>query len=1286
MENEVGPDVPEHQSAMGSARSLWGDCLHGAPIVIGGAVLALASLGLGQASATMNQGWRVFVEGVLLAALVLSVALAATYRRQAQRAREETKGHAAELSEHAKTEKDLRRLQNQTQNILESIGDALVALDDDWRIIFLNRQAARLLHRRRRRDLIGKIIWDEIPEVHEGVVLEALQTAALARRVCNVEAWIPGLSRWLEVRVYPRNDGIAVYFGDISERKHNEQELHRTSAALAVALQTQQAIMERSLDVIGVFDADGRIIQISRAAERLWGYSCEALVGRRLLELVHPDDVERTAAVEARLYADGSNTDFFNRIVHRDGHVVEMQWTAVWSVDEGRSFRTARDIGTAQRSERLEAGKREILTGIASRRPLFESLDALCRLFEAQCGHGFAAVVLTDSPARALRVAAPTLPASLREGFGERLLSAEAQALQAGQRISVEDVLHEGLTGTVQALPVHTSDGRVVAALALWRVSAAQRSEVLDRIACGLLPIIAVAIDQDTTYRQLANSERRHRELFEHTPLAMAVYDPQSLRFVAVNDTALAAYGYSRERFLEMTVVDLCVDGEVERLRAHLARRPRGLTQVGRWLHRRRNGEQFYADLQAYDVVSNDAPARIVIMHDVSGHVDTERALLEKDEQMQQLLQDVDEAIFVVDQGAHVRFANLAAARLLGQDVSRLVGHDFPVPVANTPADLSEVQDAEGGLHQVEVRTSLTRWRGQPARVYSLRDVTERRRSGTTTRLLERAIQASINGVLIADVGRSDMPVTWANAAFVRISGLSLHEVLGRSLRALLVADPQSAEAATINTALREQRECLVTLRNTRAGGETVWSQVSIVPVRADSGAVTHFLALVTDLTESRRMQAELAYMTSHDTVTGLPRYEFVEDFLVSTIAEYPAEKLQIMFIDVDRLHSVNEALGHAVGDRVLRELSGRLKTVLGEQGRLTRIASDEFVAVLSNTSDAEAERIAEAARLIAASPFESDGFRVLVTVSIGLSRFPEHGRTAPELVRRAEAAAVRAKRHGRDMVCVFSPDEAQEVEDQRILGGRLREAIRLREMELHYQPQFDCVSGRLLGFEALVRWNNPQYGQVSPTRFIPLAESLGLVAELGQWVLFEAGRQLRAWIDAGYGEVKVAVNVSAQQLLRPGLVELVQSVLSEYRLPPSRLELEFTESTLMESVDRVHSTLARLKSLGVGLALDDFGTGYSSLSYLKQFPLDKLKIDRSFVRDLPGDNSDAAIARTIIGMAHQLRLRVVAEGVETQQQWEFLRSHGCDELQGFFFDMPQPVPRATRWLNTVTA
>lgn len=446
-------------------------------------------------------------------------------------------------------------------------------------------------------------------------------------------------------------------------------------------------------------------------------------------------------------------------------------------------------------------------------------------------------------------------------------------------------------------------------------------------------------------------------------------------------------------------------------------------------------------------------------------------------------------------------------------------------------------------------------------------------------------------------------------------------------------------------------------------------------PVLDDAGNLVRLLGVCQDITDRKlaeidreRIQTELAYRSAHDATTGLERYSVLQTRLDAMVAD---GAVSLLLVDIDGFQAINESVGHACADRVLRVVADRLQAWASDSIAISHLAGDEFAIAVAGGDEASVPALAEAMRAAVAEPIEDSGFHLVLSATVGVSRADVHATTSTELLRRAQAAKERGKDLGGDCVSVFLTEEMHNIEDRMILGGRLRAATRAGEFQLHYQPQFDARSGGLNGFEALLRWDSPTLGPLMPARFIPVAETLGLMPEIGAWVIREACRQARAWLDAGHAGFVVAINVSAHQLRRPGLVEVVSRALADFGIPPGVLELELTESSLLDNVARVRGTLAGLKALGVKLSLDDFGTGYSSLAYLKHFSLDKLKIDQSFVHGLPGNVDDAAIARAIVSIGHQLRLSVAAEGVESAQQGEFLRAIGCDELQGYFYGRP---------------
>jgi diguanylate cyclase (GGDEF)-like protein len=389
------------------------------------------------------------------------------------------------------------------------------------------------------------------------------------------------------------------------------------------------------------------------------------------------------------------------------------------------------------------------------------------------------------------------------------------------------------------------------------------------------------------------------------------------------------------------------------------------------------------------------------------------------------------------------------------------------------------------------------------------------------------------------------------------------------------------------------------------------------------------------------------------------------------------------MFLDLDRFKNVNDSLGHSVGDKLLQEVAARLKSVMRASDTVSRLGGDEFVILMPEAADQAAISVAARKVLETVSrPYSIDGHELMSTPSLGIAIFPGDGQDVETLLRNADAAMYHAKESGRNNYQFFTQDMNARALERLSLERSLRRALERDELRLHYQPQYDLASGRVIGVEALIRWEHPEEGLISPGRFMPFAEETGLILPIGAWVLERACWQNREWQRAALPPVRMSVNISALQFRQPGFAETVRHALAVTGLEARYLELEVTESVIMHDAERVTAALSELKRMGLELAIDDFGTGYSSLSYLKRFPIDRLKIDKSFVRDIPSDGEDAAIISAIIGLTRNLGLRTIAEGVETNEQLEFLREQGCDEVQGYLLSRPLPPEACAQLLR----
>jgi diguanylate cyclase (GGDEF)-like protein/PAS domain S-box-containing protein len=460
---------------------------------------------------------------------------------------------------------------------------------------------------------------------------------------------------------------------------------------------------------------------------------------------------------------------------------------------------------------------------------------------------------------------------------------------------------------------------------------------------------------------------------------------------------------------------------------------------------------------------------------------------------------------------------------------------------------------------------------------------------------------------------------------------------------------------------------------------------VHYLPHFDSAGSVCGYFVMLNDVTARKQDEELLYFLANHDQLTALPNRNLFAEHLGRAIAQEArqGEKLAVLFLDLDRFKNVNDTLGHNAGDVLLQRVAGRLREALRESDLVARLGGDEYTVLLQPLADVQEAAVC-AQKLIdaLARPIEIDGHELFVTCSIGISVFPEDAKDAATLLKNADSAMYKAKEQGKNTYQFFSDEAAAHNFEHLMLETNLRRALEREEFVLHFQPIVDLRQRRVTGMEALVRWQHPDFGMVAPARFIPLAEETGLILPIGAWVLEQACRQTRALQQQGFADLHVAVNLSPKQFRQKNLVRSIAGILARSGLDPRFLELEVTESSIMEHADITIRTLHELKSMGIHLSIDDFGTGYSSLSYLKRFPIDSLKVDQSFVRDIPGDPEDAAIASAVIALGHSLRLTIVAEGVETAEQLTFMRERGCHRVQGYFFARPMTVAELPEYLS----
>jgi diguanylate cyclase (GGDEF)-like protein/PAS domain S-box-containing protein len=641
------------------------------------------------------------------------------------------------------------------------------------------------------------------------------------------------------------------------------------------------------------------------------------------------------------------------------------------------------------------------------------------------------------------------------------------------------------------------------------------------------------------------------------------------------------------------------------------------------------------------------------------------------------LLDSLPIAFVAHDVNGRVLAWNPAAEALLGWRRDEVLGRRSPLPEALThsplPASKSQVPRVHvatraGGLIEVAVATlpasggdgaAVCLWVPEPA---STVDATKLE---TERRLFERVFQTSGEAIIITDAKNEIIAV---NDAFSRITGYVLDEVQGKNPRVLSSGKHDELFYAAMWHALSTVGTWRGELWNRRKNGEVYCEWATINVVRSPSGEPTHYVAIFADITEAKDSMAQVTYLAQHDHLTGLPNRSLLRDRLAQAIssAQRTGHLAAMLVLDLDGFKSINGSLGPYEGDSLLMEMAYRLKDAVRSGDTVARMGGDEFGVVLNDlASTQECVALVERIRTAISEPVTVAGQELRVTASIGVSVFPQDGTSTNVLLSNSDAAMHSAKEGGRDTSRFFTESMNSRAQERLVLTTGLGRALERGEFRIQYQPQRPIVGDHLLGVEALIRWHHPDLGLVSPDRFIHLAEETGSIRNIGAWVLHEAALCAKRW------NIVVSVNLSVVQLQDPHFFERVTEVLQETKVDPSLLEFEVTESVVMKDPSAAVELLSRIRSLGVHLAMDDFGTGYSSLSQLKRLPLDRLKIDRAFVRDVMNDPADQAVVQAVIAMGHALKLRIIAEGVESQEQRTMLESFGCDEVQGYLCGKP---------------
>ncbi|HVR38760.1 MAG TPA: PAS domain S-box protein, partial [Thermoanaerobaculia bacterium] len=825
----------------------------------------------------------------------------------------------------------------------------------------------------------------------------------------------------------------------------------------------------------------------------------------------------------------------------------------------------------------------------------------------------------------------------------------------------------------------------------VWRTADGSRIDILasssfvrnsENAPVGVIYVASDFTERKRAEQALRDSEHRYRTLFETNPLPMWVYDFETLQFVAVNDAAVRHYGWTREELLRMHITDIRPPEDIPRVLELLPTlEERGGPHSFR--HMNKDGAIFDVDITSFEFLSGRRRMRLVIAQDITERKRAEDELRRSEERYRELFENANDLVYTHDLNFLVTSMNLAGERITGYSREEVLGKSIRIFIAPEHIERGreafekklhgevtstfyeiEILSKDGRRIPMEVGTRLIYRDGKAIGVQGIaRDITERKANEARFRLL---FERNLAGVYRSTI---DGRILDCNDACARIFGFENRDDFINETAFSVYFDPADRERMI---ALLEEHGSGTNIeqRMRRRDGTAVWVLENASLLESEPGVMEGTLI---DITDRKYAQEQMEYQAYHDILTGLPNRLLFRDRINLALnhAKRHDRCVAVMFLDLDQFKLVNDTLGHTTGDRLLQAIGMRLVACVRAEDTVARMGGDEFTILLGDINDRRnaaqvAQKILEAVR----SPVVIDEHELFVTTSIGMAVFPEDGDDAETLLKNADRAMYRAKEFGRNQF-QYSTPATFDADGRLALERALHHAFEREEFVVHYQPMVEIASGRVVGAEALVRWNHPQSGMMQPDDFIPVAEECQLIIPLGEWVLRTACKQMKAWHDAGHAWLRIAVNLSPRQFQQRDLVTMVERVLDETGFPALLLDLEITESTAMQNVDLTLTLLRRLKDMGVRISIDDFGTGYSSLSYLKRFPIDTVKIDQDFVRDLSTGSSDSAIISAVISMARALNLRVIAEGVETEEQLAFLQREQCAEMQGFLYSQP---------------
>jgi diguanylate cyclase (GGDEF)-like protein/PAS domain S-box-containing protein len=1081
---------------------------------------------------------------------------------------------------------------------------------------------------------------------------------------------------WNELYIAPvhNEQGYLTHFigiqSDISERKQAEAERDR--------------FFTLSLDMLCIANFEGQFIRLNPAWEKTLGYSESELRQMNFPERVHPDDLERTLAAVERLKQGQSLTNFEHRYQAANGEYQWLAWTAAPCLEDGLIYAVARDI-TAKKQAEENLHKQALIVEL---------------IYDAIVAIALDGTILDWNP-------------------GAERIFGYAKADVIGQSIALFSKGQQQIDFHGDILPALETQGRWSGELEFSRPDSTIR--VCETTVVPLCndrgeAIAAISVSHDITQRKEAEiALRNERDLLngimQTSVAAITVVDAMG-NIIFANDRAEAILGVPKAELKQLStnnnqwqIADFAgnplADEHLPFVQVMKTGKPIFNSQHALIAA---NGDRKYLSINGSPLKDETGAIAGVVfsVSDISQHHCAEVALRESEERLSTIIAAISDAAIVIDQNGKICFVNPAAEILFARPTQSLIGISFSELYDAREAAEIAIHHPNGQTPIAEMRVVKMTWDNQPAYLASLRDVSERHRAEAALKKSEEQFR------LLFELAPTGMALVSLDYRFQRVNqalghalSLSPEDLLGRAVADFSHTQDWHLHAEECQRLLQGLiSHFQMEKRYIARDGRIINMLLQVALARDAQDRPLHFIYQMVDITERKRAEAQLEYNAFYDALTDLPNRTLFMERLAHTIRRSQRRGsylFAVLFLDLDYFKVINDSLGHSIGDRLLVAIARRLEACLRPSDTLARLGGDEFTILLDSLSDIKiATNIAHEIQQQIQRPFNLEGHEVFTNTSIGIAFNSLDYSQPEEMLRDADTAMYRAKELGKGRYAVFTQNMHASVLERLQLETDLRRALERQEILAYYQPIACLETGQLIGFEALARWQHPERGLVSPAEFIPIAEETGLIVPLGQWILREACSQLRRWQQqfANSSDLKISVNLSGKQLKETNLAEEIRLILHETQLPGSALKLEITETLLMDNAQAAAKILSQLQAMGINLCIDDFGTGYSSLSYLHRFPLNTLKIDRSFVRNLDsktmageGQNlqSNLEIVQAIVTLAHTLGMDAIAEGIETLEQLEQLKALGCEYGQGYFFAKPLTVEATEKLLATLS-